>query len=197
MLLRIFSWQVFTGLRNGGQEAKSSQDHKLQGTSYHPMFQGLDGFMKYTSSNFPKSTSRPWKFSASFACRGRRLTLLPRGKPAAWPVVQGWRHCLERITWYKILKLISYLSYHNQMDNLCAGEEWSFCMSQRPRLSSIKISGDLSSVATKEKQLIICKNIFLGVAKRWRPVTQGWHLPPHDYGRAPDDSKFSRWPCVF
>ena len=54
-------------------------------------------------------------------------------------------------------------------------------MPQRQMFSSIEISGD-ASLATKKKQQNKVQKKFPGVAKRWHPVTQGWHLPPHGYG---------------
>jgi len=42
-------------------------------------------------------------------------------------------------------------------------------MSQRPRLSSTKISGDLSLSANIQQQQKLQKN-FLGVTKSWHPV---------------------------
>ena len=55
-------------------------------------------------------------------------------------------------TWYKLWELISYLSYHNHKDNVCIGKNELSSMSQRPRLGSIKISGDLSLAAKKKQQ---------------------------------------------
>ena len=42
-----------------------------------------------------------------------------------------------------------YFILENQMDNMCAGKDWT--ISQRPRLCSAKVSGDLS-LAEKKKQ---------------------------------------------
>ena len=58
------------------------------------------------------------------------------------------------------------------------GKNEVLSMWQTRRLSSIKISWDLS-LAAKKSSKINCKNIFPGVAKSWFPVTQGWHMPPH------------------
>ena len=51
-------------------------------------------------------------------------------------------------------------------------------MSQGGWFSLIEVSGDLSLATRKTEQNQLQKN-FPGIAKRWRPVTQGWHLPPH------------------
>ena len=56
-----------------------------------------------------------------------------------------------------------------------------FSMSQRPRLSSVKMSGDLSLAAKKKLQSKLQKNFPWVVAKSRHPLSQGWHLPPHGY----------------
>jgi len=55
-----------------------------------------------------------------------------------------------------------------------------FSILQRPRLSSTKISGDISLVTKIMKQQRLPKK-FPRVANLWQPVVQGWQLPSHGY----------------
>ena len=38
---------------------------------------------------------------------------------------------------------------------------------------------EISPLLQRKSSKRDCKSIFSGVAKSWRPPTQGWHLPPH------------------
>ena len=62
---------------------------------------------------------------------------------------------------------------------MCAGKIELTGMSQIPRWSSTRISGDLYFLAKIKQQYEI---EVPRVAKSWHRVVQGWHLPPHGYG---------------
>ena len=87
---------------------------------------------------------------------------------------RGGKNVLEESCDTKSGSLFHTLCYQNQLDNVSRKTDGIFC--EKGRAES-KFQ-ETSPLLQRKKQDIL-QSIYPALAKSWRPVIQGWQLPPH------------------